>query len=53
METIVTTTSSNEYGATSNPVASNHAHDILYKYDRSLKTEIVNLLIGESSCMNK
>lgn len=48
----MTTTSSNEYGATSNRVASTHAHEI-YKYNRSLKTEIVNLLIGESSCMNK
>lgn len=46
------TSSRNEYGATSNRVASNHAHDI-YKYDRLLKTEIVNLLIGESNCMNK
>lgn len=37
MENITATTSSNEYGATSNRVASIHAHDI-YKYDRSFKT---------------
>lgn len=46
METIIFTFSSNEYGATSNRVASTHAHDI-YKYDRSLKTKILNFLIGE------
>lgn len=46
METIIFTSSSNEYGATSNRVASTNAHDI-YNYDRSLKSEIVNFLIGE------
>lgn len=51
MKNIMATTSSNEYGTTSNRVASTHAHDI-YKYDCSLTTEIVNLLIGESICNN-